>query len=218
MRHKEGAKRACQRLLASFLPNQSIERESHGPNASMIRCCLKAKRTSLLAVSYFASLVLGVTYSNIFATMRFARIAVALVLLLRLASKDVTAEEDGTSTKNNGAAVATTKRQRRRLRRRNKQIHGHHRHAAVSTGTSTRTAAKDDSVPSHLLSHRIVLVRGAGTSLCWTVDNGRYNAGTLIVSSFSCAWRPRMSQQKRTAQAQRTMAPLWRRQSVNVAG
>ena len=111
--------------------------------------------------------------------MQFAKI-VALVLLL--VSRDVTAEEDGTSTRNNAAAdyaydnseltTSTTNRQRRRLRRRNKQIHArHHRHAAISTL----------DVPPHLLSHRIVLVRGQGTSLCWTVDNGRYDTGTLLV-------------------------------------
>lgn len=78
----------------------------------------------------------------------------------------------------------------------------HHRHAAsreVTTATSTahiesssadanNSQESSSPIPTHilsshpnLLSQDAVLVRGHQTHLCWTVDNGRYDIGTLIV-------------------------------------
>ena len=90
--------------------------------------------------------------------------------------------------------------------------HLHHRHAVseeVATDTST---AHDESssadtnndnktsspiptqtLSSHpsLLAQDILLVRGHQTHLCWTVDNGRYDTGTLIILDECNAANPR---------------------------
>ena len=80
--------------------------------------------------------------------------------------------------------------------------HHHHRHTVseeVTTATSTahgesssadanNSQESSSPIPTHilsshpnLLSRDAVLVRGHQTHLCWTVDNGRYDIGTLIV-------------------------------------
>ena len=107
-------------------------------------------------------------------------------------------------------ATSMAKRQRRRLRRRSRQQQedkhnahaNHHRHAASQGVVTDISTTHDDSssidtngnhetsipIPTHvlsshpsLLSQNILLVRGHQTHLCWTVDNGRYDTGTLVV-------------------------------------
>mmetsp|Transcript_29125 Transcript_29125/g.84657 ORF Transcript_29125/g.84657 Transcript_29125/m.84657 type:complete len:546 (+) Transcript_29125:2199-3836(+) len=122
--------------------------------------------------------------------------------------QEVTDEQEpnaASAVSDTSQVVTATKRQRRRLRQRNNKhpqqqqqhVHPHHRHAAdASTGTSSAhdDSSSDDAdissplstppivvVPPHLTSQRILLVRGHGTHLCWTVDTGRYETGTLLV-------------------------------------